>query len=637
MVLASASKALTIDLSTNKIKVEDVPSSYITRYIGGRGVNAAYLFDTTEKDTDPLGESNPIIFGTGPFAGTSIPTAGQLTVTSKSPLTNLYFKCNSGGHFASELRFAGYTYIIIKGKADKPVYLWIDNDHADIKDASHIWGKDTRETNIILRKELGKDIHVACIGPAGERLVKFAGISVSVYHFAARGGLGAVMGAKNLKAIAVHGNKEKLEVYDPHLLRQLVLDAVSKIPKSVKAVTYMKYGTSGSIDPINEIGALPSYNFKEPSFEKAAEIDGVTLVERQYIRKRKACTACPMHCHKYLTVDKGKYQCYGGGPEYETLAAFGAGCGIGDPEAVLYLHIHCGLYGLDGLSAAAAIQWTMECIEKGILSKEDVDGLNLTWGNADSTIELLKKIAYREGFGNLLAEGLRKASSIVGKDSWKYAIQARGLEQSRVDTRSAKAYALAFAVNPRGPDHLHAQPMAEFGIYPESRELVKQLSGDVRYANPYIPDKKADLVRWHEDMFALTEVLGLCSFATTTTYILTPETLAEMYYAITGAKIQDNDLMRIGRRVITLERCFNIREGLTKNDDTLPWRLMNEPVNKGPAKGLVNSKEELDKLLHEYYVLHEWDTETGKPTYETLVKLEMRDIADKLRVLGIIS
>lgn len=636
MVMATVSKTLTIDLSTSKIKVEDTHTSYLDRYIGGRGVNAAYLFDMTNANTDPLGEDNPIIFGTGPFAGTFIPTAGQLTVTSKSPLTNLYFKSNSGGHLASEIRFAGYNYIIVKGKADRPVYLYIDNDHVDIKDASHIWGKDTRETNIILRKDLGKDVHVACIGPAGEKLVKFAGISVSVYHFAARGGLGAVMGSKNFKAMAVHGNREKIEVYDPQLLRQLVLDAVSKIPKSVKAVTYMKYGTSGSIDPINEIGALPSFNFKEPSFEKAADIDGVTLVEKQYIRKRKACTACPIHCHKYLIVDKGKYQCYGGGPEYETLAAFGAGCGIGDPEAVLHLHILCGLYGLDGLSVAAVIQWTMECLEKGILSREDVDGLNITWGDADNTIELLKRIVHREGFGNILAEGLRKASSIVGKDSWKYAVQARGLEQSRVDTRSAKAYALAFAVNPRGPDHLHAQPMAEMGIYPESRELVKQLTGDVKYANPYIPDKKASIVRWHEDMFALTEVLGLCSFATTTTYILTPETLAEMYYAVTGVKLKSDDLMLVGRRTVTLERCFNIREGLTRKDDTLPWRLMNEPVSKGPAKGLVNSKEELDGLLHEYYLLHGWNPETGKPTYETLVKLEMKDVADKLREKGVI-
>jgi aldehyde:ferredoxin oxidoreductase len=636
MILASASKALTIDLSANKIKVEDVPSSYITRYIGGRGVNAAYLFDMTEKDTDPLGGSNPIIFGTGPFAGTFIPTAGQLTVTSKSPLTNLYFKCNSGGHFASELRFAGYTYVMIKGKADKPVYLFIDNDYVDLRNASHIWGKDTRETNIILKKELGKDIQVACIGPAGERLVKFAGISVSVYHFAARGGLGAVMGAKNLKAIVVHGNKEELEVYDPCLLRQLVLDVISRVSRSVKAVTYMKYGTSGSIAPINEIGALPSYNFKEPTFEKADEIDGFTLVKRQYIRKSRACTACPMHCHKYLTVDKGKYKCHGGGPEYETLAAFGAGCGIGDPEAVLYLHIRCGLLGLDGLSSAAAIQWTMECIEKGILSKDNVDGLNLVWGDAESVIELLKKIAYREGFGNVLAEGLRKAASVVGKDSWKYAVQARGLEQSRVDTRSAKAYALAFAVNPRGPDHLHAQPMAEMGIYPESRELVKQLTGDVKYANPYIPDKKAHIVRWHEDMFALTEALGLCSFATTTTYILTPETLAEMYYAVTGVKVKSEDLMLVGRRIVTLERCFNIREGLTRKDDTLPWRMMNEPVSKGPAKGLINSEEELNSLLHEYYMLHEWDPETGKPKYETLLKLNMKDVADKLKEDGII-
>jgi len=626
-----------IDLTNKKIQIKETPKEFLKKYIGGRGVNARYLWDLVKPRVDPLSKDNVIIFGTGLFVGTFIPTAGQLTVTSKSPATNLYFKTNSGGHWSAELRYAGYDHIVITGSSEKPVYIYIEDENIEIRDADFIWGKDVRETNRILKEELNDEqVQVACIGPAGENLVKFAGIMVSVYHAAGRGGLGAVMGSKKLKAIAVRGSRREIEVAHPELLESLVQEALNIVPTRAKARTYYIYGTAGSVEPINEIGAFPSYNFKEPSFEKAKDIGGVNLVEKGYIKGRAACTACPFHCHKYYVVETGKYKCYCGGPEYETLGALGAGCGIGDPEAVLKMHELCNIYGLDGISAGAVIQWVMECFERNVLTKEDVDGLDLRWGNADAAIELLRKITYREGFGNILAEGLRKAAEYVGKDSWKWAIEARGLEQSRVDTRSAKAYALAFAVNPRGPDHLHAQPIAEFGAWPESRELVKKLTGDVKYANPYITDKKAEIVRWHEDVFALTEVLGLCSFATTTTYVLTPESLTKMYYAVTGIKVTEKDLMLVGRRVVTLERCFNVREGLTRKDDTLPWRLMNEPVSKGPAKGLINSKVELDAMLDRYYELHGWDKTTGIPTSETLTNLDMKEIADELRKLGLL-
>jgi len=630
-------RALFINLSTKEIKVIEVPKDTVVKYIGGRGVNAYFLWKLVNNRIHPLSEDNVLIFGTGPFTGTFIPTAGQLTVTSKSPLTQRYFKCNAGGHWAIELRFAGYEYVIIKGKADRPVYIYIEDKNVEIKDASHLWGKDVRETNKIIKEELGdNEIQVACIGPAGENIVKFASIMVSVYHVAARGGLGAVMGSKKLKAIAVKGSERDVEVAHPELLKKLVHEVISNLPNNVKGKVYYLYGTSGSVAPVNKLYAFPSYNFKKPYFEKAEELDGVTLVERGYIKGRAGCTACPFHCHKFYKVEKGKYACYCGGPEYETLGALGAGCGIGNPEAVLKMHEICNIYGLDGLSAGAVIQWTMECIERGVLTKEDIDGLDLIWGNADAAIELLMKIIYREGFGNILAEGLKYAAEKVGKESWKWAIQARGLEQSRVDTRSAKAYALAFAVNPRGPDHLHAQPIAEFGAWPESRRLIKELLGDEKYANPYIIDKKPELVRWHEDIFAVTEALGLCSFSTTTTYILKPQNLAEMFYALTNVKISPEELLLVGRRIVTLERCYNVREGLRRKDDTLPWRLMHEPVPEGPPKGLRNSPEELDKMLDRYYELHGWDKRTGIPLKSTLIMLGMSDVANELKKLKIL-
>jgi len=343
-----------------------------------------------------------------------------------------------------------------------------------------------------------------------------------------------------------------------------------------------------------------------------------------------------MHCHRYTRVDAGQYSgAYSGGPEYETLAAFGAGCGIDDIDALIKINELCNIYGLDTISTGSVIQWVMECYERNVLTKDDLNGMEARWGNVDFVLDAIEKITYRKGIGDLLAEGLKVAAEKIGKDSWKWAIQVRGLEQSRVDTRSAKAYALAFAVNPRGPDHLHAQPMAEFGAYKESRELIKALFGDEKYANPYITDKKPELVRWHEDIFAITDSLGLCSFSTTTSYIILAEELPEIFTAITGIKINYTEMMLAGRRIINVERAYNLREGHRgREDDKLPWRLMHEPVPSGPAKGLKNSPEELSKMLKEYYRLHEWDEETGYPKKETLERLGLGEIARELEKIG---
>jgi aldehyde:ferredoxin oxidoreductase len=619
-----------VDLTRQKIWVEPTPKELLSKYMGGRGVNAKYLWDLGKPKADPLSPENPLIFGTGLFNGTFIPTASQLTITSKSPATNLYCKSNAGGHWAVELGFAGYNHLVVIGASKKPTFLLIQDDLVETRSASHLWGKDVRETNAILTKDTEEGAQVACIGPAGENLVKFACIMVSTYHAAGRGGLGAVMGSKRLKAIAVRGTKEQIKVADPEALRNAVVRFLAKVPKNAKAQIYYKYGTTATLQAINEASALPSYNFRETRFEQAYKIDGDRLVELGYIKGMTGCTSCPINCHRYSVVGRGKYRGYSGGPEYETLASFGAGCGVENLEAIMKANELCNLYGLDTISTGGVIQWAMECYEKGVITKSDTDGLELDWGNDEVVIELISKIAHRQGFGNILAEGTKIAADHIGRGSWKWAVQAKGLEQSRVDTRSAKAYALAFAVNPRGPDHLHASPMAEFGFYPESRELVKKLTGSEKYADPHVIDKKAEIVRWHEDYYALTEVLGLCTFATITSHVLTPEILVEFFQAFTGEKTSEEKLMLVGRRVVTLERCLNVREGLMRKDDVLPWRLMNEPVTKGPQKGLVNSRDELDAMLDRYYELHGWDKNTGIPTYETLQLLGIGDIGKEL-------
>jgi aldehyde:ferredoxin oxidoreductase len=384
---------------------------------------------------------------------------------------------------------------------------------------------------------------------------------------------------------------------------------------------------------LNELGVLPTRNFQSGHFEDAYKLSGQYLVEAGYLKRRMSCYSCPVACHRYTEVDEGKYAgTYSGGPEYETLAVFGAGCGISDTEAVLKANELCNLYGLDTISTGSVIQWLIESNTRGVLSEGQLDGLKLEWGNAETTLELIRRIAYREGVGDLLAEGVRAAASEVGRGSEKWAIEAKGLEQSRVETRSAKAYALAFAVNPRGPDHLHSQPIAEFGIRPLGVDLIERITGSRDYANPYITDKRAEIVVYHEDWYAAVDSLGLCTFPTTADFAISPEVMAGLLSAAVGAEISEDEMLEAGRRIVTLEKSFNVREGATRADDRLPWRLMHE--ENPDREGAINSPEELNKMLDEYYALHGWDQETSWPTRETLESLDLSGVADELAGLN---
>jgi len=326
-----------------------------------------------------------------------------------------------------------------------------------------------------------------------------------------------------------------------------------------------------------------------------------------------------------------------GGPEYETLASLGTSCGVTDTEAVLKGNELCNDYGLDTISTGGVISWLMECAQRGAMSSDQCDGLDLSWGNGQTVVDLIHRIARRKGIGDLLAQGTRLASEKLGGDSWKWAVQANGLEQSRVDTRVAKAYALSFAVNPRGPDHLYAQPQAEFGRTPEARRLMERIMGSDKYCNSTIVDGKPELVRWHEDVFAVTDSLGICSFATTTTYIIDEPSLRRFIKAVLDVSMSEEEIMRAGQRTVILERCFNLREKPNRKD-TLPWRLMNEPISKGPRKGLVNSEAEMKILLDRYYQLHSYDPITGRPTKEVLSSLgllgDVKGLEDVLDLEG---
>ena len=632
---------LHVDLASKNIRREPLPVELATKFLGGRGLNAKILWDLADdRELEPLAPENVLIFGTGTLTGTFAPSSGRTTITTKSPLTGLYAKSSFGGQFGAQLKFAGYDHLVIRGKSAAPCYLSIEDQNVEIRDARHLWGQNVRETERALRTESSSSEVEACyIGPAGERLVRFASIMTSVYHAAARGGVGAVMGSKNLKAITVVGSG-KVNVAQPQEFRKLVLETREALMKDPKSGSLHKFGTSGGVLAANEDGSLPSRNFNVAGVDDAYPISGQRLVEGGYLANRVGCFACTISCHRYSTVKDGPFAgTYTGGPEFESVVALGAGTGVVDTESVLKANELCNVLGLDTISTGVVIQWAMESYERGVLTKDDTDGLEVRFGNPEALITLINKIAFREGtLGSLLGEGAKRASRKVGHDSWKWAIcNSKGLEQSAVDTRASKAYALSFAVNPRGPDHLHTQCLAEYGGTPGALSLIKKLTGDEKWASPYLTEYRAEIVRWHEDCFAVSDALGFCTFTSTSAYCVNPQNMAAMFTAATGHSIDEAAVMTTGRRIVTLERCYNAHLGADRKFDDLPWRLMHEPSPRGIAKGMINSEQELNEMLDKYYRLHEWDVKTGLPTKDTLQLLDLTDVAEKLAKFGALS
>ena len=633
---------LYVNLSEGAFRREPYTMDMVRGYLSARGYGARLLWDLTKAGTEPLGPENALIFGVGILTGTGVPSSGRSTLTCKSPATGLYLKTNVGGGWGGHLKYAGYGHLVFTGCSERPVYLWLDDDKVELRDATHLWGKDVIETDHLIKEELGdREIRVACIGPAGENLVDFASVMLSNYNAAGRGGAGAVMGSKNLKAIAVRGTKA-VGVADPAAfgrhVRELSQALMAERPSDRQLSGASSgtgswelhlYGTSGGVVAWNEFNVFPAYNFQSGYYREADRLSGQRLAEDGYLKRRAACYSCPLGCHRYTEIEEGRYaDTFSGGPEYETVGSLGAGCGVSDIEAVIKANALCNRYGLDTISTGSVIQWLLECQQREL--DFDRQGLDLSWGNGDTVVELVKRIALREGIGDLLAQGVRNAAKEMGQDSYKWAVEAKGLEQSRVDTRSSYSYALGFAVNPRGPDHLHTMPSVEFGFSPAAVALIRDITGSEKYANPRLLEKRAEIVRWHEDLYAVVDSLGVCFFSPTKDL----DTMATFLSAAVGEPFEPEQLMRLGRRILTLEKCFNVREGATRADDRLPWRLMHEEPVDVQGKDAIDSPEKMDRLLDEYYKLHGWDGETSWPTRETLEGLDLGDVADQLGSVG---
>lgn len=628
---------LHIDLSTEKIWKEGLLDEWRRLYVGSRGINAKLLWDYC-KDPDITWDDprNVIIYAPGAVTGTTAPASGRTSVTTIGCTTGLYLKTNTGGHWGAELKFAGYDHLIVHGVADKPSYIYINNDHVEIRDARELMGKDIIETDTLLKKWHGNESKGLYIGPAGEKLVRAASIQCSLYHAAGRGGGAAVMAKKNLKAISVRGSRP-VRVKDPERFAEVAKEMRDLLKADSGAKSMHEHGTAGSMAAVNELHALPGKNWQTGYTENVYPITGQAITEQGYLKRRVACFGCTIGCHRYTAIEEGPNAgVASGGPEYETLGALGNGPQLIDTESVLILNEICNRLGLDTITAGAVTQWAIESFERGILTKDDTDGLELGWGKLKETAETIRKLASRDGkLGDLLGDGLKIATKKVGHDSYKWAIMnAKGLEQSNVETRSAKAYALAFAVNPRGNDHLMTETFAEFGASPEAVDVIEKVTGDKKWASPHFTEYRAEIVRWHEDCYEITEALGFCVFTSTAAYGVNPDNMARLYEAATGIPMTEEELMLTGRRVVTLEKAFNVTRGATRDHDNLPWRLMHEGAASGPLKGEMNSQEELDGMLDRYYDLHEWDRKTSWPKRETYEKLGLKDVSEYLENIG---
>ena len=617
-------QVLIIDLEKKDISKKKLDSEWIEKYIGGRGWAIKYLFENLEQGIEPLSSKNILAICLGPLTGTLAPSSARYTIAAKSPLTGGIGYANAGGHFAPELAYAGYDAIFIHGKSEKPVYLYINDDIVELRDADHIWGKDTWETDQIIKEEHEDEMfQILCIGQGGENLVRYAAIMNNLSRAAARTGVGAVMGSKNLKAIAVRGSGHVI-VADPEKYINLINESLEEIYADPAYPSLSYYGTPFLVDLAYVSGGLATRNNQTGIFEDYESISAETFDEKFRV-KSESCFSCPIHCGKYSRVEEGKYAgTKGGSPEFETIVCLGSKCGIGNLAAILRANELANRYGIDTISMGDTIAFAMEAYEKGILNKKDADNLELKWGDDDVLITLIEKIAFREGIGDLLAEGVKRAADKIGGDSEKYAHQIKGMEPPAYEVRTAKAFGLGWATATRGADHLAALPNFELlGYEPEKG---KEWFGTEKAVDPYEWEGKPRMVVWHENFGSIVDSAEMCKYTCFSAYAVRPENMALFLNYATGLEINATELLLIGERIFNLERLFNLREGITKNDDKLPDRFTKEPLPEGPAKGQI---VELDKMLPEYYKLREWDWETGFPKKNKLEELGLLDKASK--------
>jgi len=615
-------KILRVDLASGMIEEEELREDITRKYIGGVGLATRYLYDEVPKGADPFGPENLLIFMTGPLAGTASASASRYSAVAKSPLTGIWGHANSGGSFGPALKRSGYDGIIFQGISPKPVYLSIDEGMPELRDATHLWGKAVPETEDLIRQGSDKPFTIASIGPAGENLVRFAGIMNNTHRAAGRCGLGAVMGSKLLKAVACAG-KIPIRLANEEPFRRDAKRQIELLNESMLKVGFEAFGTNMVSDMVNARGGYPTRNWQAGVFDGIEELNGQALTDK-VLTSRVHCFACPISCGRGSEIREGVWKGHKGeGPEYETVNTLGALCGVSDMNAVTMANYLCNEYGLDTISTGSTIAFAMECYERGILTKEQTGGLALQFGDAPLVVELVEKIAKREGIGDLLAEGTKRISQKLGRGSEAFAMNVKGLELPAYDPRAAKICGLGYVTANRGGDHITGY--IEGPTFIDTPFLLVEDSKieDLFVANP----REAKVLVDMENALSMFDAIGGCKFMG---ILLKAEDFIDLITNATGWEMSVDEFRKSGERIYNLIRAYCVREGVTREADTLPSRLMEEPLPEGPAEGMVIDRDTLEMMKDAYYEFRGWDKETGIPTREKLRELGLEDLIEEL-------
>jgi aldehyde:ferredoxin oxidoreductase len=630
-MLGFTGKILHVNLTMGQISIEQPPEEFYRTYWGGSAMGTYYLLKNTPPGADALGPENTLSFMLSAATGVAISGQSRCTATAKSPISGLIGDSQAGGFWPAELKFAGFDGIVFTGRSPSPVYLWVHHGEAELRDASHLWGKITGEVQALIQEELGdRKIEVAQIGPAGERLVCLAAIMNMSNRAHGRTGMGAVMGSKNLKAIAVRGHR-KVEVADQKTIARLARALTKAVPDFPDMKSLQDYGTANVMMYQDTTGGLPTRNYTSGTFELAEALSGETMTDTILLHS-DTCYACTVRCKRVVETEyeTGKVDPFYGGPEYETLSTLGSYCGIGDMHAVSLANQICNQTGLDTISTGATIAFAMDCFEHGILTPEETGGIELRFGNVDAMLEILEQIVGREGLGDLLSNGSAYAAGQIGRGAEDLVVAVKGTELPAHMPQVKRSLALVYAVNPFGADHQSSEH--DPGYAPGATHVSLERMADIGLTSPQedrvMNREKAKLALYTQWNYSFMDTADLCQFVWGPSWQLggTAE-MAELMTAVTGWEITIADVQRIGERRLNLMRAFNAREGAGRDRDTLPRRLFDEPLKGGVSAGLFIPRAELEAALDDYYDLAGWDVATGMPARAKLEELGLDWVA----------
>jgi aldehyde:ferredoxin oxidoreductase len=620
-------KILHVNLTKGEVTIEKPEQSFYRQYMGGSALGLYYLLKQTPARVDSLSPENTLVFALSVLTGTPISGQSRLTVLAKSPLTGCIGDSQSGGFFPAELKFSGFDAIVIKGRSERPVYLWIHDGEAEIKPAEHVWGSTTGQTEEKLKEELGDNkIQIAQCGPAGERLVRFAAIINMANRANGRTGMGAVMGSKHLKAVAVRGNN-KPSLADRRALIDLARLGANSLEQS-DCYGLSLFGTAEIVIPQNKDGGLVTRNWESGYFETAEALDGTTM-SKTILKDRDTCYACTVRCKRVVEVTNGHHpvKALYGGPEYETLSTFGSYCGIDNLEAVAYANQLCNMYGMDTISCGATIAWAMDCFERGILTSAETGGIDLRFGNTEAMLQITEMIARREGFGDILAEGSSRAAEQIGKGAEDLVVAVKKQELPAHMPQVKRSLALIYAVNPFGADHQSSEHDPSWQDYPDRMDQIG-LPGP---QEPRLLNKeKVRFALRTQHLYSCLDSLNVCQFVFGPSFQLyDSQQLVEAVKAITGWDVNLDELLLLGERRVNLMRAFNAREGIGREADVLPNKLY-QPLINGPTDGLSIDLDDINQSIDWYYFMAGWDPTTGIPTREKLEQINLKWVADEL-------